>query len=893
MRLTKNRSVLDLGWMPVLFRTIAGICAVFMFTANASAEDEDDEESKTIETTVEDYEKIEGLFDLYRDPENGDLYMEISEDQLKKDFIAFTYTENGVLEAGHFRGAYRDQRILAFEKYYGRIEVVEKNTSFYFDDENPITRARNANVSDGILAALTIKATTEAEDDEGTDRYLVSANSLFLNERLHRVSPVFGPFSSPFAFAPGELAGDRTKFAHIRNYPANTDFVIDYVYSNPTPSFFTSAAVTDSRSVTIQVQHSLIEMPDEGFEPRIDDYRVGYFFDQVTDLTSMEPANYRDLINRWRLKKKDPGAEISDPVKPITWWIENTTPLEWRDTIRDAVLAWNQSFEKAGFSNAIEVKVQPDDAEWDAGDIRYNVLRWTSSPIPPFGGYGPSFTNPRTGEIIGADIMLEYIFVTFRQATDGVFPQDMTATGAPWSKWVPGQDFRDHGHDHGGEGQTADEELSTWQSAIAKNMRGKHIACSGGHQLHMSNLFGSAVLQAEGASESDIKEIVRQGLYYLLLHEVGHTLGLNHNMKASSLHGPREVHDPSVTQGAPTGSVMDYPAVNIAPLGVQQGDYYMQRPGPYDDWAIEFGYRSSLDDPEAEAARVEALLAKSANPENTFGNDADDMRFPGVGIDPRVMIGDMSSDPVAYGIDRIELVQATLPKLVARFDDEESWEDLTQAYNIALGQHAAMAGIMARQVGGVYVERIAPGQTDTPPFTPVPVETQKAAIDALSKYVYAADAFQIPDTLAERLQYQRRGFQFFGGTEDPKLHQIVYGIQMGTLSHLLNPVVLQRLVDSEQYGGNYKPVEVISDLNEAIFGGDLLGASNDYRRNLQIGYTQYLVWIANNPFYPPTVQGAALAGIDNLKGRLGLFGLTLTPEAKAHRRHLMKLLRYV
>ena len=112
--------------------------------------------------------------------------------------------------------------------------------------------------------------------------------------------------------------------------------------------------------------------------------------------------------------KKDPQAAISDPVEPITWWLENTTPLEFRDMITAAALSWNIAFEKAGFSNAIVVKQQPDDAEWDAGDIRYNVLRWTSSPNPPFGGYGPSFTNPRTGQIIGADIMLEFSFLTNR-----------------------------------------------------------------------------------------------------------------------------------------------------------------------------------------------------------------------------------------------------------------------------------------------------------------------------------------------------------------------------------------------------------------------------------------------------------------------------------------------
>ena len=131
-------------------------------------------------------------------------------------------------------------------------------------------------------------------------------------------------------------------------------------------------------------------------------------------MTSIDQVNYKDMIHRWNLEKKDPTKKISDPVKPITWWIENTTPYEFRDIIKEGVESWNLAFESAGFSNAIKVKVQPDTADWDAGDIRYNVLRWTSSPNPPFGGYGPSFVNPKTGEIIGADIMLEWVYITNR-----------------------------------------------------------------------------------------------------------------------------------------------------------------------------------------------------------------------------------------------------------------------------------------------------------------------------------------------------------------------------------------------------------------------------------------------------------------------------------------------
>mgnify|MGYP003323222159 CR=1 FL=1 len=199
------------------------------------------------------------------------------------------------------------------------------------------------------------------------------------------------------------------------NYPKNTDFEVDYVFSNP-------ASYESLRNTSVKLRYTFLEMPqDNGFEIRFEDPRIGYFTDRVTDLSSTEITPYRDLVQKWNLQKQDPDAAKSKPIKPIKFWLENTTPNELRPLIIKAVLSWNLAFEKAGFIDAIEVDVQPDDADWDAGDIRYNVLRWTSSPNPPFGGYGPSFSNPRTGEILSADIMLEWIFLTNRMRYEDIF----------------------------------------------------------------------------------------------------------------------------------------------------------------------------------------------------------------------------------------------------------------------------------------------------------------------------------------------------------------------------------------------------------------------------------------------------------------------------------------
>lgn len=834
----------------------------FTQPGKAMAQDDAKKEDKdeTIEEKVADFETIDGLFQLYQDPESGKLFMEISEDQLGTEIIAFTYFENGVVDAGTFRGIYANQQILEPRRYFDRIEFVEKSTAFYFDPDSPLSRAKDANISPSIAASIPIAATTKGVDEDAPDRFLIEADDLFLSEILQQLKPSPNPDTPPNSFSIGDLSSSKTRYDDIRNYPENTDIIVDYVFDNKYPTNGGGDAVTDAHSITFKVRHSLIKLPDSNFEPRIADYRIGYFTDKVTDLTSKEAANYRDLVNKWRLVKKDPEAALSEPVKPITWWIENTTPLEYRDTIRDAVLAWNQSFEQAGFKNAVVVKVQPDDADWDAGDIRYNVLRWTSSPTPPFGGYGPSFSNPRTGELIGADIMLEYVFITNRLTQAEIF--DLNAVGM-------------HAND-------------PFKNGIPKSPR--TLLCSAGHELHLTNLFGQTALQAQGASEGELNQLVKESIHYLLLHEVGHTLGLNHNMKASIQWGPKEVHDRNVTKGAPTGSVMDYPAINMAPKGVTQGDYYMTRPGPYDDWAIEFAYKPNLD-----AQARNTLLSRAGEKGLAFGNDADDMRAPGRGIDPRVNINDMSSDPVAYAIDRIELAKSTLPTLVDKYNSKGSWQDLVNAYLITSGQHGAMATIISRQIGGVHVDRLSPEQyaSEKTPYTPVSRDTQKRAMNALAKYVYAADAFTVSDQLAARLQPQRRGFDFGGTTEDPKIHQRVLNVQMGTLAHLLHPVVLERMVNSSLYGGNYSPTEMMLDLTNAIFGNDLKGNPNAFRKNLQIAYLERLVNISDSPEHSSTARSAALAALANIRSRFGFFDFNLSADSKAHRLQVSQIIKSV
>ncbi|WP_179335097.1 zinc-dependent metalloprotease [Winogradskyella costae] len=804
---------------------------------------------KSIKELTKSSKKIEGLFTMYRDTINGSLQMLISEDHLDKEFIHFNQISNGVVDAGRFRGAYGGSKVFKVKKYYDKIEFVSQNTSFYFNPESAISKSKDANTSEGIMATVKIEA---HDDKEGL--YLIKADDLFLKETLTQIKPPRFPGASPMAFTLGNLDKTKTKINSIKNYDDNTNLEVEYVYSSPSVINGGSQAIADGRNVSIKIFHSLIAIPNNDYEPLFDDPRVGYFTTQVNDQTATNSAPYKDLVHRWNLIKKDPELAISEPITPIIWWMENSTPVEWRETIKAGVLEWNKAFEKAGFKNAMVVKLQPDDADWDAGDINYNVLRWTSSPNPPFGGYGPSFVNPKTGEIIGADIMLEYVHFTNRVFYDQLF--DLAK---------------------------ADIEFSP-SDYLKKN----EVLCSFGHVMHENTLFGQALIESTTGSDLEMARMKKESMLALIMHEVGHTLGLNHNMKASQLFSPEQLADKDFIEGkCLTGSVMDYAGINITNDRSMQGQYYDTSVGPYDVWAIQFGYTPF----DSEGEKV-ALLNRSTEPELIFGNDADDMRSPGKAIDPRVMIGDLSNDQIGYSIDRIKLVDSMMSDVKTKFSKTgESYQELRRAYYLLSGQRATAVTVISRFIGGVYVDRAMIGQEGgSQPFTPVSLEDQERAMSALTTYAFAPTAFSAPNDLYNDLAMQRRGFGFMRGTEDPKIHEQVLTYQQNVLRHVLHYNTLQRITDSELYGNEYTLSQFMTDLNSAIFKADIYKNINSFRQNLQISYTNTLIDMLTGKQSSRYSNNAKSMTLYNLKQIRTMATPNGNISSKAHKEHLRTLI---
>ncbi len=779
--------------------------------------------------------KYSGLFNFYQEKGNGNSYIEIDTSHIGKEFIHFCYIENGVSDAYAMKGSYRGSKIIKINKYYDKIEFTIENTKFYFDPENPLERASKTNINTPIVVSEKIIA----KNNENTS-FLINANNIFLNESLQQIKY---SFNRSGGFKLGNLS-KKTRYHKIRNYPENTDVVVNYYYENKNPTNRGSEAVTDPRNVSIKVQHSLIQMPDDKYVPRKDDTRVGYFTTKSNNMTSLYRLNYRDFINRWRLEKKNPELDKSEPVKPIVWWIENTTPYELRDVIKKGVEQWNLAFEEAGFINAIQVKIQPDSAEWDAGDIRYNVLRWTSSPNPPFSGYGPSFVNPRTGEILGADIMLEWTYITNRIFQDNL--------------------FNDNNLEHHDEHQ-----------------------CYAAHYQSIENNLALNYLESLNLSEEIKNDFLKQSLYRLVLHEVGHTLGLNHNFKGSTLLSTEELNNKNiVNKRGICNSVMEYPAINIAEKIENQGLYFDIKPGLYDTWAIQFGYTSFLDS-LSEKIGLNKILSRSTEKELAFANDAFDMRRPGKGTDPDAMIYDLSSDQLNFSIQRIKLVQRLLENLKENYKSKnDTYDDLFRAYRTLVYSYFQSLEVVSRQIGGVKVDLSHISQNSPKkPFESVDKETQKQSMEIIAKYGFSDNAL-IGIDIIPYLQRQRRGFTI---SEDPQVHERILRYQNRILDQLLHPNVLNRMTNSTLYGNEYDITEFMIDLRKSIFDKDFNTSVSSIRQYLQISYVNRLIRIIDNKSkFDLISKSKAHYNLEWLKNNLNTNAGNLS--SKQHRDYLIYLI---
>lgn len=792
------------------------------------SENEDATNLLPFEEATEGLEKQEGLFTLYSNLREGTVYLALTPGQLNRNFLLMATLESGVGEAGLFRGWPVNDLLVQFREMPGdRIQVVVPNTYV----RNPSGEARQQRLVDTSFTDSVIFALDVVSIDPHTQAKLIDLSNLLMERDLANIGQSLGWVLSSYGRNPELSTVDTLKI-----FPENLEIGTTAAFSgggvptDPLAALFGLAlrGVPDNRGFALDVRYSLSALPlNNGFDSRPADERVGYFptvFRAPVQSERTDP--FVRYINRWHLKKQDHQAELSPPEEPITFWIENTVPLEYREAIQKGVLMWNEAFEVAGFKDAIAVQQMPDDADWDPADVRYNVIRWSDSLDMWALGFGPSRVNPFTGEILDADVILDAnVIRVLRQQYQSRGLDAMPETEAylqlcgqrsqAWYlQWLAMQQY-------GEAGLQMTQNLDTVPgSESSPRLTDDHCA---GYLSGQHNAFGAlafSVIASPDFSGHGLDDYIQQYLTALTAHEVGHTLGLRHNFAGSQLLSPEELNDQSVTRSRGlVSSIMDYFPPNIAPIGTEQGDYFPTRLGPYDIWAIEYGYREAPPSPlrREEQRMLNDILSRSAAPELAYATDEDIQDF----IDPAANAWDLSNDPMQYAKWQLENAKAVWSRLnrlsVSR---GEGYGSLRRRVDLVFGYFFSNASTLTDYIGGQRFRRVDPWEAQGQvPFEPIAAETQREALAALNKQVFAPDAFEFSPQLINQLapdRWRHWGVPLTLYPLDYPIYERVLGVQSIVLSELMLSDRLARVRDIE-FKTDAEDVLTLAELYESLY----------------------------------------------------------------------------
>ncbi len=349
----------------------------------------------TIAEKTAKWKKMPGYFTLYYDEHEGKLYLEIG--QFDQEFLFQDSLPAGVgsNDIGLDRGQLGDARIVKFQRSGPKIFLVQQNYGFRASSPNAFERA---SVEQAFAQSVLFGFKLEAEEG---GRVLVDATDFFLQD-AHQIPETLQREKQ------GNYHLDASRSAlymqRTRSFPKNTEVESTLTFAGEQPGPWVRDVVPSPESITVREHFSLVELPGPGFEPREFDPRAGYFPVEYMDYsTPIDQPIHKRYISRHRLQKKDPGAAVSEPVKPIVYYLDPGTP----EPIRTALLTggnwWNEAFEAAGFRNAFRLEMLPGDA--DPMDIRYNLVQWVHRATRGW-SYGSAVTDPRTGEIIKGQVSL-------------------------------------------------------------------------------------------------------------------------------------------------------------------------------------------------------------------------------------------------------------------------------------------------------------------------------------------------------------------------------------------------------------------------------------------------------------------------------------------------------
>ncbi len=743
---------------------------------------------------LKDAKSTPGFFTLHQ--KDDKVWLEILPSQLDKPFFFSYNIPRSIGERGLYGSQMGGSKLVEFTKIGNQIQLIAKNTQFFAKAGTPQAQFVSESFSDSLMSSVTMASAPDPE----TKSILIEANALLFSDIPGYQTRLEASYRMPFS-----LDTRNTSFSATKNTSTLTGLEVKAHFAvpklsappmtpSPVPSPSPPSTTPDPRSLFVSFYYSFMPLP-EPMQVRLADERVGFFTVARTDYTTdLNIKSKTHFLKRWRLEKKDATESLSEPKEPIVYWLDKNIPEKYRESVSQGVLEWNKAFEKAGFKNALVVKQQQATDDFNNMDAKHTSIRWFTGADVGF-AIGPSQADPRTGEILDADIGMSDVFARGARRTV----------------------IEDLGRVRGADGEMCDHAESAAQ------------------ELH----YALDLLEARGM-ELDSPEADALAKAYLkdvIMHEVGHTLGLRHNFRASTVYDLKQIQDPNFTKiNGVTSSVMDYTPYNISPKGEKQGEYVMSTLGAYDYWAIEFGYKQFA--PGQEAQGLAQILAKASQPELQYDSDEDAGYGSMGGVDPMVNRFDLGADPLAYYKLRMKLSRELWDRLQnMNLATGDSYERLTRSFRSGFSQLNRVAPLAAKYIGGVHIRRERAGSKNAV-FEPVSAVKQKEALALITKDFFGTDSFKFKPEFIARLATDRFERTEADGSMQTSVARLVAGVQKEILDHVYSPPVATRLAEVGMKVNDPKETLSLSDvydtLQDAIWAEAKTGQETSLiRRNLQ------------------------------------------------------------
>ncbi|MGJ3236815.1 zinc-dependent metalloprotease [Marivirga sp.] len=702
-------------------------------------------------------ESDEGLFTFHKVDDK--YYFEIPEDLLEKEILIVSRI-SGHVKGLNFGGAgmkSRPQQVIRFQKKDNQLLLRSVSYNSVADEEDPIYESVKNNNFEPIIHSFKIEAL-----GKDSASYVIDVEDFFTSD-----VPMIGALYDyqRKAFKVSTVDKSRSVIVHGKAFPENVEIrhILTYKGSELPDNQLTGA-------LSIEMNQSMILLPDNPIVPRNFDERVGYFSIRQLDYSKdAHKADDNRFITRWRLEPSDWEAynkgELVEPVKPIEYYIDPATPLEWREYIKKGIEDWQPAFEAAGFKNAIVAKDAPskeEDPDWSPEDVRYSVIRYIATDIQ--NAQGPHVHDPRTGEILESDIL--------------------------------------------------------WYHNVMNLLRNWYF-------------IQTAAVNPEAQKVKFEEDLMGELIRFVAAHEVGHTLGLPHNMGSSVAYPIDSLRNAEFmrTHGV-APSIMDYARFNYVAQPEDNVENFFPMVGEYDKWAIEYGYRAipNVETADEEEAILNGwILEKADDPVYRYGRQQ-----RGV-VDHTAQTEDIGDDSMIASELGIKNLKRIAEKLIEWSSEEgKNYDELTELYGNVLGQYNRYMGHVTGNVGGIS-EYYKTSDQDGAIYTHASLDKQKRAIAFLNEQL-----FETPEWLIDT--------EILGRIESSGIIDRIKGLQTRTLNSLFSADRVKRVLENESLNGNdaYKATQMMSDLRTGIFSELRTGRSIDtYRRNLQKAFVEKLGDLVN------------------------------------------------